>query len=121
MLRAVSAVLIVCEDNSFGVAVSVKGVAELKEALQAADPVRAKVSTVGLAVVDEKKQALWMLVVNGLVTPAESGNAVAVDGLAARSVATNQYVRNAVVVGLKRAAANQNAKATETLRSMGVQ
>jgi len=69
---------------------------------------------------DGKKQALWYEVANSLATAAESGNAVAVDGLVAMSVATNQHVRNAVVLGLKRAAANQDAKATETLRSMGV-
>ncbi len=70
---------------------------------------------------DGKKQALWLEVANGLASAAESGNAVAVDGLVAMSVSTNQYVRNAVVLGLKRASASQNAKATETLRSMGVQ
>ncbi len=70
---------------------------------------------------DQNKQALWYEVANSLATAAESGNAVAVDGLVAMSVATNQIVRNAVVSGLKRASANQNAKATEMLRSMGVQ
>jgi hypothetical protein len=67
-----------------------------------------------------KNQALWYEVAQGLATAAESGNAVAVDALVAMSVATNHVVQNAVVLGLKRAAANQNAKATETLRSMGV-
>lgn len=70
---------------------------------------------------DNKKQVLWVLVANGLATAAESGNAVAVNGLAAMTVATNQNVRNAIVAGLQRASANQNTKATETLRSMGVQ
>jgi hypothetical protein len=69
---------------------------------------------------DEKHRALWLEVANSLATAAEAGNAVAVDALVSMSVATNQHVRNAVVLGLKRAAANQNAKATETLRSMGV-
>jgi hypothetical protein len=60
--------------------------------------------------------------VSGLkLASATTGNAVAVDGLVAMSVATNKYVRDAVVVGLKRASVNQSAKATETLRSMGVQ
>src|SRR5207249_8727039 len=67
-----------------------------------------------------RNQALWFEVANGLTPAAESGNAVAVDALVAMSVSTNQNVRNAVVLGLKRAAANQNAKATETLRSLGV-
>ena len=70
---------------------------------------------------DERRQAMWYEVANNLSTAAESGNAVAVDALVAMTVSTNQIVRNAVVLGLKRAAANQNTKATETLRSMGVQ
>ena len=70
---------------------------------------------------DQQKQPLWMLVADALATPAESGNAVAVDGLAAMTVATNQYVRNAVILGLKRAAADQNPEAAEAPRSIGVQ
>jgi len=69
---------------------------------------------------NERRQALWYEVANSLATAAESGNVVAVDALVAMSVATNHAVRNAVVTGLRRASANQNAKAAETLRSMGV-
>jgi RNA polymerase sigma factor (sigma-70 family) len=69
---------------------------------------------------DGRSQALWYEIANVLATVAESGNAVAVDALVAMSVATNQQVRNAVVSGLQRASANQSAKATETLRAMGV-
>jgi RNA polymerase sigma factor (sigma-70 family) len=70
---------------------------------------------------DEKNQALWFLVANGLAPAAESGNPVAVDGLIAMTVSTNLSVRNEVVSALKKASAKGNAKARETLRSMGVQ
>ena len=70
---------------------------------------------------DARNQALWYEVANGLATAAESGNAVAVDALVAMSASTNQNVRSAVLIGLKKAAANQNIKAAEALRSMGVQ
>ena len=70
---------------------------------------------------DTKNQALWPAVADGLATAAESGNAPAVDALVNLSSSTNPSVRNAVVLGLKRAAANQNTKAAEALRSMGVQ
>jgi len=60
---------------------------------------------------DAKNQALWYGAADGLATAAESGNAAAVDALVGLSSSTNQNVRNAVVQGLKRAAANQNTKA----------
>jgi len=70
---------------------------------------------------DARNQPLWFEAANILATAAESGNAVAVDALVAMSASTNQNVRSAVLIGLKKAAANQNIKAAETLRSIGVQ
>ena len=63
MLRAVSAVLIVCEDNSFGVAVSVKGVAELFQ-------LRAQLEiVVDFAIEDDPRRAIC--VVNRLLSALE--------------------------------------------------
>jgi hypothetical protein len=62
-----------------------------------------------------------MMAADGLGKAAETGNAVAIDALIGLSASTNISVRNSVVQGLRRAAANQNAKAAETLRSLGVQ
>jgi hypothetical protein len=70
---------------------------------------------------DQKHTALWMMAADGLGKAAETGNAVAIDALIGLSASTNISVRNSVVQGLRRAAANQNAKAAETLRSLGVQ
>jgi RNA polymerase sigma factor (sigma-70 family) len=70
---------------------------------------------------DANNQALWVAAADGLAIAAESGNAAAVDALVRLSSSTNQNVRNAVVPGLKKAAANQNTKAAETLRSMDIQ
>ena len=70
---------------------------------------------------DAKHKALWPTVADGLATAAGSGNAVAVDALVSISSSTNPTVRSAVLIGLKKAAANQNSKAAEALRSMGVQ
>jgi RNA polymerase sigma factor (sigma-70 family) len=104
--------------DQYGILLS-SSVFALRSAVEAGNP-RA-IEALAAVTKNGKNQALWYEVAHGLATPAESGNAVAVDALVAMSVATNQHVRNAVVLGLKRAAANQNAKATETLRSMGVQ
>ena len=70
---------------------------------------------------DLKNQALWYGAATGLATAAGSGNAVAIDALIGLAGSTNQNVRDAVMVGLRKAAANQNPKAAEALRSMRVQ
>ena len=67
------------------------------------------------------QQALWFMAAGGLTKAAESGNPLAVDTLISLSGCTNTSVQRVVVSGLKQAAANQNAKAAEALRSMGVQ
>ena len=70
---------------------------------------------------DSSHQALWYMAADGLAKAAEAGNAVAIDALIGLSTSTNRSVHDVVVRGLKQAAANQNAKATEALRAMGVQ
>ena len=79
------------------------------------------IAALAAATKDVRNQALWFEAASGLATAAESGNPAAVDALVGMSASTNQNVRNAVVAGLRRAAANHNAKAAETLRSMGFQ
>jgi RNA polymerase sigma factor (sigma-70 family) len=78
----------------------------------------------GLAAVakDSSQQAMWYMVADGLnQAAAEAGNTVAVDALIGMAGATNRNTINAVVAGLKKAAANQNQKAAAALLSMGVQ
>jgi hypothetical protein len=70
---------------------------------------------------DPDQAALWLLAANGLEKSAESGIAVAIDALAGMSASTNINVRNAVIPGLRAAAAKQNPKATEALRSLGIE
>lgn len=70
---------------------------------------------------DADHRPLWYMAAEGLGKAAESGNAVAIDALIGLSSSTNPSVRNSIVLGLKRAAANQNSKAAEALRLMGVQ
>jgi len=70
---------------------------------------------------DTSHQALWYMAADGLAKAAEAGNAVAIDALIGLSTSTNRSVHDVVVRGLKQAAANQNAKATDALRAMGVQ
>jgi len=64
---------------------------------------------------------LWLLTANGLAQAAAAGNPVAIDSLISMSSSTNQNIQNAVVQALRGAAANQNPKATEALRAMGIQ
>ena len=68
----------------------------------------------------ERHQALWYSVATSLDGPAESGNVVAIDALIDMSVSTNKNIRAAVVPGLRKSA-KQNARAAETLRSMGLE
>jgi len=103
--------------DKYGILLS-SSVFALRSAAEAGNP--KAIDALASVTKDETHRALWLEVANSLAPAADSGNAVAVDALIAMSVATNQQVRNAVILGLKRAAANQNAKATETLRSMGV-
>jgi hypothetical protein len=70
---------------------------------------------------DGSKQPLWYMAANGLSVPAGVGNPAALDALIALSGTTNRIVLNAVVAGLKGAAANQNVRAAETLQLMGIQ
>src|SRR5207248_2569396 len=64
---------------------------------------------------DDRSRPLWIMAADGLAKAAESGNPVATDALIGLTPSTNQYVRNAAVIGLKRAAANQNSRAAEAL------
>jgi hypothetical protein len=68
---------------------------------------------------DANHQALWLMTADGLSKPAESGNVAAIDALVAMSVSTNKNLRNAIVLGLRKAAAKGNVKAAEALRSTG--
>ena len=72
---------------------------------------------------DPKQHALWVMIADGLTTPAGAGNAVAVDALIGMSTDTNSYnsyVRNATVRGLTGAAEKGNTKAAEALRAMAL-
>jgi RNA polymerase sigma factor (sigma-70 family) len=70
---------------------------------------------------NENQKVLWLGAADGLNAAAGSGNAVAIDALISLSTSTNQNVRSAVIPGLEKAAANQNAKAAETLRVLRTQ
>jgi RNA polymerase sigma factor (sigma-70 family) len=70
---------------------------------------------------DSKHVALWMMTADGLQNAARMGNPVAIDALVSMSGATNLNVRKAVLPGLRAAAAQQNTKAVEALRAMGIQ
>ena len=70
---------------------------------------------------DQTSPALWFMAASGLSKAAAAGNETAIDALIGLSSNTDLNVRNAVVSGLKGAATNQNAKAAEALRAMGVQ
>ena len=67
---------------------------------------------------DPKQTALWYMTAKGLEKSAGSGNAVAIDGLISISTSSNTNLQNAALPGLRAAAANQNAKAAEALRSI---
>jgi RNA polymerase sigma factor (sigma-70 family) len=67
---------------------------------------------------DSTHTALWYMAAKGLEKSAGSGNIVAIDALVALSASRNASVQNAVIPGLTAAAANQNAKAAEALRSI---
>jgi hypothetical protein len=69
---------------------------------------------------DTNEQPLWFLAANGLNKAAGSGNPVAIDALIDLLASPNRSVQRAAIAGLKMAAANQNAKATEALRAAGV-
>ena len=70
---------------------------------------------------DGKNVALWYITAQGLETSARAGNPVAIDALVSMSASTNINVRKAVIPGLRAAAAQQNPKAAEALRAMGIQ
>ncbi len=67
---------------------------------------------------DPKQTPLWYMAAKSLEKSAGSGNAVAIDALIAISASSNTNMQNAALPGLRAAAANQNAKAAEALRSM---
>lgn len=67
---------------------------------------------------DQSQHALWAMAADGLANAAASGNSAAIDALIAMSGDTNQNVQRPVLSGLQRAAANQNARATEALRQI---
>ncbi|HAO77440.1 MAG TPA: hypothetical protein DCQ92_00415 [Verrucomicrobia subdivision 3 bacterium] len=70
---------------------------------------------------DQKNQPLWPMTANSLAKAAAAGNTMAIDALISMSSSTNRNIQNAVAEALRGAAANQNAKAAEALRSMGKQ
>jgi hypothetical protein len=69
---------------------------------------------------DQQQQPLWLMTANDLAKSAASGNTVAIDALISMSASTNQSIQNAVAGALRSAAANQNVKAVQALRSMGL-
>jgi RNA polymerase sigma factor (sigma-70 family) len=70
---------------------------------------------------DPKNQPLWPMTANSLAKAAAAGNTVATDALISMSSSTNQIIQSAIIEVLRTAASNQNAKAAEALRSMGIQ
>jgi hypothetical protein len=70
---------------------------------------------------DTANQALWFMAADGLNKAAGAGNPVAIDALIGLLASSNQSVHRAAITELKMAAANQNAKASEALRSMSIQ
>ena len=62
---------------------------------------------------------LWGMAAEGLGKAAASGNSLALDTLISLSGNTDVNVQNAAVSGLRQAAANQNVKAANALRSLG--
>ncbi len=70
---------------------------------------------------DASKRPLWYMTAGSLKAAATAGNSVAIDALISMSASTNRSIRKAVAEGLSGAAANQNAKAGEALRAMGIQ
>jgi hypothetical protein len=70
---------------------------------------------------DTNSRALWFMAADGLNKAAGSGNSVAIDALTGLLESTNQSVQRTAISGLKMAAANQNAKATDALRAAGIQ
>lgn len=69
---------------------------------------------------DPRHQPLWYMAADGLSKAAESGNTVALDALIKLSASTNRSIQNVVLPALQRAAVNQNAKAADALRSLGI-
>ena len=70
---------------------------------------------------DPKHWPLWLMTANNLTKAAAAGNPVAIDALISMSSSTNRNIQNAVAQALRGAAANQNPKAAEALRSMVIQ
>jgi hypothetical protein len=69
---------------------------------------------------DGTQKPLWFMAASSLSKAAATGNPLAVDTLIDLAGCTNSNVQRAAVAGLQKAAANQNAKAAEALRSLGV-
>jgi hypothetical protein len=70
---------------------------------------------------DPKRKAMWYQIAENLQKPAAAGNATAIDALAQLGRAENKYVRQSALLGLEKAAANNQAKAADALRSLGYQ
>ena len=79
------------------------------------------IDALAAVVADTRRQALWYMAADGLSKAVESGNAVAVEAFIGLSASTNRSIQNIVLPALRRAAANQNPKAIEALRTLGYQ
>ena len=69
---------------------------------------------------DEKQKGYWSMAAGGLSDAAKTGNPAAINALIGLSSSTNENIKIAITPGLKQAA-NQDSKAADALRSMGVQ
>ena len=69
---------------------------------------------------DETDKTQWIVVAAGLGNAAASGNEVAIDALIRILATGGPNERARAIAGLTQAAANQNAKAAEALRTMNV-
>ncbi|HEX9048661.1 MAG TPA: hypothetical protein VF988_16665 [Verrucomicrobiae bacterium] len=79
---------------------------------------QAAINALAAAANDSQNQDLWFLAAKSLTKAAAAGNSVAINALINMSATTNQAVRYALSDGLT-AAASQNTKAAEALKSMG--
>jgi RNA polymerase sigma factor (sigma-70 family) len=79
------------------------------------------VDALAIVTKDPSSKALWYMAASGLQESAGAGNPVAVDALIGLLATTNRSTRDAALEGLREAAVNQDAKATEALRSIGIQ
>ncbi|MDB6112394.1 MAG: polymerase, sigma-24 subunit, subfamily, partial [Pedosphaera sp.] len=70
---------------------------------------------------DDNNRALWFLAAEGLEKAAGAGNSAAIDALIGLSGSTDRNVQAAAIRGLQRASENQNAKAADALRQLGIE